>query len=435
LATRTQPGPKAAATRQRLLDAAARMLGTNGYAATRLADIADAADIQTGSLYYHFSSREDLVREVLASAQCRTAERVIARVEALDPAATAVDRVRAAVLAHIGSVLESSDYSTAMLRLIGQLPSDIEAELRRSRQTYSLFWRRLFEGAQSEGAFRDDLNLEAVRQLVLGGLNAIPDWLHPGGQAGHLSELELAAHVNSILLGGLATAEGLQRWRHDLARLPTPRAAPSDAAPAPDPKGADGKAAATRARILSAAAEVFRTHGYAGTRLVDIAAQAQLQTGSLYYHFASRTDIVEQLVRSSWDSAHRAFDDALRSLPADAAPITRLGAVLDAHVRSVTCGAYTAGVMTIVSQLPPSVRELHRPFDKAYLRMWRSLLQAAADSGDIRTDLDIPTVMMVTIGALNRSFEWYDEAQHISIDQLAKQAQKLYFEGMRVRRD
>jgi AcrR family transcriptional regulator len=415
--------------------AAAQLLGAKGYAATRLADIAEAADIQTGSLYYHFSSREDLVREVLTTAAHSITDRVIARVDALDPATTGVDRIRVAVLAHIEAVLESSDYSAAMMRLIGQLPADIEAEARRARQTYSLFWRRLFEGAQSDGALRDDLNLEAVRQLLLGGLNALPEWFHPIEEGGRLNESGLADHVSGILLDGLATEQGLRRWRHDRER-PSPSPNPTGVAAAPTVSGnGDSKAAATRMRILDAAAEVFRTHGYAGSRLADIAAEAQLQTGSLYYHFDSRADIVEQLVRSSWDSANRAFNDALASLPTDAAPITRLGAVLDAHVRSVTCGAYTAGVMAILSQLPEPVRDLHRPLHKAYLRNWHTLLQDAADSGDIRDDLEISVVLMFTVGALNRSFEWYDEAQHISIDQLAIQSQKLYFEGMRVPRD
>ncbi|EHB59248.1 regulatory protein TetR [Mycolicibacterium rhodesiae JS60] len=435
MATRTQPGPKAVATRRRLVLAAAQLLGAKGYAATRLSDIAEAAEIQTGSLYYHFSSREDLVREVLTTAAHSITDRVIARVDALDPATSGVDRIRVAVLAHIEAVLESSDYSAAMLRLIGQLPADIEADARRARQTYSLFWRRLFESAQAEGALRDDLNLKAVRQLVLGGLNALPEWFHPVGDGGRLSERGLADHVSGILLDGLATEQGLRRWRHDRERLPASPSPTNIPAVQTDSGNGDSKAAATKLRILDAAAEVFRIHGYAGARLADIAAEAQLQTGSLYYHFDSRTDIVEQLVRISWDNAHRAFDEALASLPPDAAPITRLGAVLDAHVRSVTCGAYTAGVMAILSQLPEPVRELHRPFHEAYLRNLHTLLQDATDSGDIKGGLDISALLMFTIGALNRSFEWYDEAQHIAIDQLAIQVQKVYFEGMRAQRD
>ena len=65
LAQSPVPPTKSEATRARILDAAAKIISTKGYAAARLADIASEADTQAGSLYYHFESREALVEEVL----------------------------------------------------------------------------------------------------------------------------------------------------------------------------------------------------------------------------------------------------------------------------------------------------------------------------------------------------------------------------------
>jgi AcrR family transcriptional regulator len=56
---------KSELTRQRILDAAAKVFRSNGYSGARLSDIAALAGIQTGSMYYHFDSREALVEEVL----------------------------------------------------------------------------------------------------------------------------------------------------------------------------------------------------------------------------------------------------------------------------------------------------------------------------------------------------------------------------------
>ena len=41
------------------------MLARRGYAGTMLAEVAEEAATQSGSLYYHFDSREELIEEVL----------------------------------------------------------------------------------------------------------------------------------------------------------------------------------------------------------------------------------------------------------------------------------------------------------------------------------------------------------------------------------
>src|SRR5690606_15107874 len=44
-------------TRQRILDTAARMFGQHGIAATSLQDIAAAADVSRGAIYWHFKNK------------------------------------------------------------------------------------------------------------------------------------------------------------------------------------------------------------------------------------------------------------------------------------------------------------------------------------------------------------------------------------------
>ncbi len=59
---------KSVRTRTRILDAAARVLSTKGYAGTRLSDVAKAADLRAPpAIYYYFDSRETLIEEVMWS--------------------------------------------------------------------------------------------------------------------------------------------------------------------------------------------------------------------------------------------------------------------------------------------------------------------------------------------------------------------------------
>ena len=56
------------------------------------------------------------------------------------------------------------------------------------------------------------------------------------------------------------------------------------------------KSARTRSRILNAAAHILSVKGYAGTRLSDVAEYAELQAPAIYYYFASRDDLIEEVM-------------------------------------------------------------------------------------------------------------------------------------------
>jgi AcrR family transcriptional regulator len=56
-------------------------------------------------------------------------------------------------------------------------------------------------------------------------------------------------------------------------------------------------AAATRDRLLRAAADVFAQRGYDGTRVADIAAAAGVSNGALYSHFDSKAELLVGALR------------------------------------------------------------------------------------------------------------------------------------------
>lgn len=186
-------------TRERILDAAAAAFRERGFAATRLSDIAERANLQAPSLYYHFPSKEDLIEEVLAHAVIRTFERVqqaVSEVPGDDP----VGRLRAAIETHIEMVLKTGDYSAANLRLYGQMPDDIRKRLERTQRKVGRCWNGLLEDARDAGAIRSDLNLSILRMLILGSLNWAAEWYHPGRG---VSPKEIARHATVLLLDGI----------------------------------------------------------------------------------------------------------------------------------------------------------------------------------------------------------------------------------------
>jgi AcrR family transcriptional regulator len=190
---------KSERTRQRILDAAAVEFRDRGFAATRLADIAGRADLRTPSLYYHFDSKEELIEAVLSLSVNQTFDHVQAKVAAV-PADQPLDRLRAAIEAHVEMSQQTGDYSAANLRLYGQMPEDIRRRLQRNQRRVGTYWAGLLQAAQDAGAIRADLDLSVLRMLILGALNWAVEWYQPSRR---LSVDELARTASAMVLDGI----------------------------------------------------------------------------------------------------------------------------------------------------------------------------------------------------------------------------------------
>lgn len=194
-------------------------------------------------------------------------------------------------------------------------------------------------------------------------------------------------------------------------------------------ENADRKSARTRRRIVDAAAHVLVRRGYAGTRLSDVAEVAQVQAPAIYYYFSSRDDLIDEAVAIGLDRATTlvsgALDDAA-GLPA----IERLSVAVAAHLNTLlTHSDHAAAAIRTVPQMPEEMRERHRRAQRTYLDIWRELLAAARAEGDLDPALDPGTALMVVIGALNWTAEWWDPSRG-SLDGVITTAQHLVLQGL-----
>jgi TetR/AcrR family transcriptional regulator, cholesterol catabolism regulator len=193
---------KAAQTRARILDAAARVLSVKGYAGLRLTDVAEAADLQAPAIYYYYPSRDDLIEEVMWAGIADTRQHVAEVLDALPTDSSAMDRMLAAVEAHLRHTLEISDYATASIRNAGQVPLKIRKRQIQEEERYGEIWRRLGNDMARSGELRDDLDLYVAQMLVLGALNWSTEWWNP--RRGSLEAL--VANAQSFVRSGLGPA-------------------------------------------------------------------------------------------------------------------------------------------------------------------------------------------------------------------------------------
>lgn len=202
--TASQLPSKSERTRARILQAAARVLSERGYAGARLRDIAEEAGMKTGSLYYHFDSKDDLVEEVLRHGVRTTFAHVTASVDSLPASATPAERVRSAIRAHAESVVEISDFAAAHLRVVGQVPAAMRRRLARDERAVGEYWHRLLDDARRSGDIRADLDLVLVRLLLLGAVNWVVEWPSALRRPGNA----VASTLSAMVFDGLAPPAG-----------------------------------------------------------------------------------------------------------------------------------------------------------------------------------------------------------------------------------
>jgi AcrR family transcriptional regulator len=163
--------------RVQLLDAAARLFNQRGYHATSMRDIAKAVDMLSGSIYYHFNSKQEMLLAVYAEGARRIGISVDAAVaRETDP----WRRLEAASAAHLDALsLIHRDYAQVMIRTLPQEADGVGVRLREIRREYEAKFRRLIDALP----LPPDIDRHYLRLMLIGALNWSHVWYKPGGDS------------------------------------------------------------------------------------------------------------------------------------------------------------------------------------------------------------------------------------------------------------
>lgn len=184
-----------------------------------------------------------------------------------------------------------------------------------------------------------------------------------------------------------------------------------------------------RERILDESAALFLRRGYDATSLRDIAGAVGMKAGSLYYHFASKDDLLVAILRRGMDVMDIAFDEAQAASDALDGQ-ARIRAHVRAHLSALfEYGPYTATHVTTFHTAPPTVRQLVVPIRDAYEARWTALLTELQEQGDLRPGTDIGLARLILFGAMNASVEWFDPARG-SLDDFAEAITAQFWSGV-----
>jgi TetR/AcrR family transcriptional regulator, cholesterol catabolism regulator len=161
--------------RVQLLDAAARLFCERGFHATSMRDIAKAVDMLSGSIYYHFNSKQEMLLAVYGEGARRIGELVDAAIAGeIDP----WKRLEAASAAHLNALsVTHRDYAQVMIRTLPQEADGIGDQLRNIRRDYEAKFRGLIEALP----LPLDVDRHYLRLMLIGALNWSHVWYKPGG--------------------------------------------------------------------------------------------------------------------------------------------------------------------------------------------------------------------------------------------------------------
>ncbi|MDO3720453.1 TetR/AcrR family transcriptional regulator [Marinobacter sp. chi1] len=167
--------PKGA--RGRLLKEAARLFRDKGYERTTVRDLAAAVGIQSGSLFHHFRTKEEILKAVMVetihlnTALLKTA---------VERAQTGVARLRALIRAELESINGQTGEAMAVLVYEWRSLSETsQAEVLKLRAIYEQVWLDVLAALKAEGQLSADPFV--VRRMLTGALSWTITWYRPEG--------------------------------------------------------------------------------------------------------------------------------------------------------------------------------------------------------------------------------------------------------------
>jgi AcrR family transcriptional regulator len=161
-----------------IVRAAGRLFHEKGYSATTIRDIANAVGMRSGSPFYHFKTKHDMLRAVVLEG-IDAIERAVA--QAPDPKLSPRARFEAMLRAHLRQLLgeEGRDFAATLLHESRHLDPEAQAEVVALTDRYEAMWQHALKDLKRAGLIADDSRV--TRLFLMGALNWTVQWYRPDG--------------------------------------------------------------------------------------------------------------------------------------------------------------------------------------------------------------------------------------------------------------
>lgn len=197
----------------------------------------------------------------------------------------------------------------------------------------------------------------------------------------------------------------------------------------------------TRARIVEAARELFWSQGYEATSLADVISRARVKSGSLYYFFRTKEDllvaVLDRYTELLWPIVIQPVFERVSD------PVERIFGILEGYKQGLMATGYSGGcpignLAIEVSDAHPRVREKITANFNAWCGWIRKCLDDAGERFPPGLDRDALASFVLTVmeggvmqSRAHRKLKPFEDA----VRQLRDYFDRLLAEGARVRQN
>jgi AcrR family transcriptional regulator len=182
-----------------ILSAAAELFAQQGFAGTSVRDIANACGILSGSIYHHFSAKEELVEEIFAAYFDElTARWDVVLAEPWD--------ARTKLEAMLRAAIENVDRHTAAARLFTHEWLDLRhiGDFEARWEDIQSLWLKLLRAGERDGSFRSDIDPALLFSVAMDVIRGLSGWYHQGHRypIGTLTDAYIDVLMTGIVTSG-----------------------------------------------------------------------------------------------------------------------------------------------------------------------------------------------------------------------------------------
>jgi AcrR family transcriptional regulator len=195
------------------------------------------------------------------------------------------------------------------------------------------------------------------------------------------------------------------------------------------------KGVETRARLVSAAKEVFEQDGFLDARISDIADRANLSHGSFYHYFDSKEEVFREVAAEVEERLSEPFNSVILDPSSTAGPYDRIREAIRRHLESYRDEARIMRVIEQVSRFDEHVIALRNERHVYYREQVADSIRRLQRHGLVDPELD-PTIAAAGLGAMTYRFPemWFVEGLlDCDFEEGVDQLTRLFVNGLKLK--